>query len=286
MSAHPMTITSTPSNAGQVGHPEYGRTAGFSLRTLPALEEELRRCKKLFGYATVNDLLNEAVWEKVQRLKAGAEPWPASTQEGAIEEQTEADIQPEPESPAGATESVGGAAEKRPTSDERDPRQRFWEDSFAPKMLGIVGEENFNTWLSTCRFAVVSKARCILQVPNQYFVDYLGENYRAVIVEVLRELLGPDAFLELEVRPPKEEAPKQAPPKEEEKPQNKYDQRIAILNQLRYATPIYAHYDATRKQLEAKWAEEDRAENPTLRQPGNVRRQRQYHQGNEWDPDP
>jgi hypothetical protein len=280
MSAHPETITNTPNNAGQVGHPEYGRTEGFSFRTIPELADRLRRYKKRHGFGTVNDVLNLLVFQLPDEVDI-REPQP--TQEATPEEQPRANIQPQSE---GATESVGGAAEKRPSSDERDPRQRFWEDSFAPKMLGIVGEENFDTWLSTCRFGVVSKARCILQAPNKYFVDYLWENYRPIIVEVLRELLGPDAFLELEVRPPKEEAPKPTPPKEEEKPKNKYDQRIAILNQLRYSTPIYAHYDALRKQLEAKWAEEDRTENPQLRQPGDVRRQRQYHQGNEWDPDP
>ena len=132
----------------------------------------------------------------------------------------------------------------------------------------------------------VSTARCILEVPNSFFEEYLGEHYGDVIEEALRELVSPESFLKLEVRPERKEEPKPEPPKEEEQPLSKHDQRIAILWRLQYSTKIYAPCDAIRKQLEAKWAEEDRAETPLLRQPGDPRRQRQHHQGNKWDPDP
>lgn len=290
MTAHPQTITSTPSNAGEVGHPEYGRHKPFSLRVMEALADELRQCKKLLGFATLNDLFNVALLDFTQRAKTeNFQALPMAEEEAKT---TQASVDPEgqtvevspPSGGEGVVEEV--APTPKATKDDRDPLERFWEDRFAPLMKQKVTEKNFDIWLASCRFLAVSTARCILEVPTSYFFEYLWDHYKEVIEEALHELVGPEAFLKLETRPERQEEPKPAPKPQEEKPLNKYEQRIAILWNLQYSTKIYAQYDAIRKQLEAKWAEEDRAENPPLRQPGDPQRQRQYHQGNKWDPDP
>ena len=58
MTAHPQTITNTPRNAGEVGHPEYRRTKALSLRVMEELYEQMRHRKKVLGFATLNDYLN------------------------------------------------------------------------------------------------------------------------------------------------------------------------------------------------------------------------------------
>ena len=283
MTAHPMTITNTPRNTGQVGHPEYGRHKFLSLRVMEELYEQMRHRQKARGFATLNDYVNYLAFKDGESAELQTQPT-----------QTQASPQPAQEAPAvelppthNTEEAVAEVAPTpKATKDERDPLERFWEDCFAPWMKAKVREDNFETWLASCRFLAVSTARCILEVPNSYFFEYLGEHYGDVIEEALRELVGPESFLKLEVRPERKEEPKPEAPKEEEKPLSKYDQRIAILWRLQYSTKIYAQYDAIRKQFEAKWDEEDRADNPLLRQPGDPRRQRQHHQGNKWDPDP
>jgi hypothetical protein len=283
MTAHPLTITSHPKNAGQVGHPEYGRHKFLSLRVMEELYEQMRHRQKARGFATLNDYVNYLAFKDSESAELQTQPTQPQASPQPAQEAPTVEVPP---TPGGEGAVASDAPTPKATKDERDPLERFWEDRFAPLMRQEVSEQNFDLWLASCRFLAVSTARCILEVPNAYFFDYLGEHYADVIEEALHELVGPESFLKLEVRPERKEEPKPEAPKEEEQPQSKYDQRIAILWRLQYSTKIYAQFDAIRKQLEAKWAEEDRAENPLLRQPGDPRRQRQHHQGNRWDPDP
>lgn len=310
MTAHPLTIISNPPNAGEVGHQIYGRTKPLSVRVMEALYEESRQTQKELGFGTFNDLVNFALLlvkllkdtKLVAELLAAHQPQQISELlavqkllEASADLNQESDP-PQEEVSATSPEVIAEVLPKeeaevtptpKPALDNRDPLERFWEDRFVPWLIKLTGETFFETWFSQCRFLAVSSARCILEVPNQFFANHFEEhNYHEFITEALHELVGPEAFLKLEARPEPKEEPKPEPPKKEEKPLTKHEQRIAILQQLAYSTRIYAHYDATRKQLEAKWAEEDRAENPALRQPGDPQRQRQYHPGNKWDPDP
>lgn len=60
----------------------------------------------------------------------------------------------------------------------------LWQ-GVVPALKERVSEQNFEIWLSSVRFLQANDRRVLLQVPNTFFQEYLGEHYLAVIQEEL-----------------------------------------------------------------------------------------------------
>ena len=64
---------------------------------------------------------------------------------------------------------------------------------------GSVGDENFNTWFKPIVPLTVEGDVLTIQVPSQFFYEWLEDNYVPVLKKALGIVLGPTGRLEYSV---------------------------------------------------------------------------------------
>jgi DnaA N-terminal domain len=165
-------------------------------------------------------------------------------------------------------------AEEEPA--EEEPLSPLW-GQLIPLLLAVVGEQNFEIWLSSVRQGPVFDKLIIFQVPNSFFQEYLTEHHAPIIKELLASLGEHRTFLfqavakEASLPTAKAaKAPEPAPEAAPKPPTTKWERRQEDLARARedctVFDPIYAKYILRIKEhamlldvLKLKWAEEDAA---------------------------
>lgn len=286
----PRTYAIDPSRAGLPGHPDWGRTEVVVWRVTPQMKADFEAKAEAEGYAK---------WKRNEwGCNLLAKELYGSTQPLA--------------SPQGAT-----VARSVPAALTTGSSPDLWKP-ILPALEERVSGQNFQIWLSGVRFDSATSDRIVLQVPNAFFQDYLGEHYVEVIQEQLLAHYGRSFEVDLVVSQ-EPEAPIAAPtttllgaPPIELPPEPQTEEGLAALElsealaiqaqreaesaEVRRLQSIVAQKDAF-KLLEARRALDDktrlvanarrraqltaRALPALLRQPGNPRDHRLYHD-REW----
>lgn len=74
-----------------------------------------------------------------------------------------------------------------------------------PKIAGIINEDSYKTWIEPIQFVDYKEGRCFISVPNNFFRDWITENFEAIIVALMREHVREDVKIEYVLK--KEEKP-------------------------------------------------------------------------------
>ncbi len=77
-------------------------------------------------------------------------------------------------------------------------------EDFWPQVLdtikGQININSFETWIKPIRLGSLEEKRIILEVPNNFFRDWVNDNYLVTIKKVLHDLTGEDFSIALQVK--------------------------------------------------------------------------------------
>jgi hypothetical protein len=244
----------------------------------PALETQSE------GPTSALKYIGPLAWEKVlfpnSVLTQEPEPLLESTLNRSLADPQETASAPEPQAQE-LVASLPDEADLLPAEEELKPEGEeetlsLW-GQLRPLLLAVVGEENFEIYLSGVRQGPVFEKLIIFEVPNLFFQGHLTERHTPIVKELLASLGEHRTFL-FQARPEEtslttvnpDKALEPAPEATPKPPTTKWERRLEDLTRAReHCTvfdPIYGKYILRIKEhamlldvLKLKWAEEDAA---------------------------
>ena len=106
------------------------------------------------------------------------------------------DLMNNPASPS-VPEGNGPARDQHPS--ELEQARRVWA-ACLDLIKERVNSQSFKTWFEPITPQNLQGQKLIVQVPSQFFYDWLEEHYYTIINTTITRVLGPDASLEYSVR--------------------------------------------------------------------------------------
>ena len=73
-----------------------------------------------------------------------------------------------------------------------------WQDVLA-EIRKTLRKQQYDTWFRRVRFASPGEHEVLLIVPNRFYADWLESNYRVVVEEAVRRVLGFQPYVRFEV---------------------------------------------------------------------------------------
>ena len=83
---------------------------------------------------------------------------------------------------------------------------RLWLETMA-HLEKQLSPHNFSTWLKPLTFVAVDKDKVTVEVPNRFFLDWINENYRALLEKTLSELGAANYQLNININATNEKKP-------------------------------------------------------------------------------
>jgi chromosomal replication initiator protein len=80
--------------------------------------------------------------------------------------------------------------------------QRVWEECLSFIKDNLAGKENekvFSTWFEPIVPVKLDGTTLIIQVPSQFFYEWLEQNYAELLKDAIRLTLGPNACLQYSI---------------------------------------------------------------------------------------
>lgn len=200
VAADPRTFSINAARAGLRGHPGYGRVSEFLLRLTNQMRADLDELARLTD-KTLTDIILEFIAAGLYGPRADVaveSVAPELTPDVASQnvEKTLAKV---------ADQIVPTTTTQETTMQEQSPDSPNLWTALLPALTQLVGEQSADIWLSSVRFLSADDSRLQLQVPNDYFQEYLTEHYQEVIEEQLHAAHGKRFTVEFIVAAPKSE---------------------------------------------------------------------------------
>ncbi|PLX96377.1 MAG: chromosomal replication initiator protein DnaA [Desulfuromonas sp.] len=76
---------------------------------------------------------------------------------------------------------------------------KIWKDT-VEQLRNVLTEQNFNTWITPIDFIELEKETIRVQVPNRFFSDWIKENYKEIIQDILKKISGVNYIVKIEIK--------------------------------------------------------------------------------------
>ncbi len=69
-----------------------------------------------------------------------------------------------------------------------------------PKIIKIISEESYKTWIEPIEFIEYTDNKCVLMVPNTFFKDWVIQHFESILVTLMREITSTNNRIEYVIK--------------------------------------------------------------------------------------